>query len=63
LLAARLPSHLDAGEPSVLLRDAGLALLCINMIVQALSRRWPPRLALALALAGALSWLAGVLAG
>ena len=61
ILFDRLPAHLAAGEPGVLMRDAGLALLCTNMIVQATKSNWPVLYSMSLSLIGVFLWLAGVL--
>lgn len=61
VLAVRLPGHLEVGETGQLLRDAGLALLCINMIVQAVAKRWPVIFSMGISLIGVALWLAGVL--
>jgi hypothetical protein len=61
VLAVRLPAHLEAGDSGQLMRDAGLALLCINMIVQAVATRWPVIFSMGISLIGVALWLAGVL--
>jgi hypothetical protein len=61
VLAIRLPGHLEIGDTGQLLRDAGLALLCLNMIVQAVAARWPVIFSMGLSLVGVALWLAGVL--
>jgi len=61
VLAIRLPAHLEAGDSGQLMRDAGLALLCINMIVQAVAKRWPVIFSMGISLIGVALWLAGVL--
>lgn len=60
VLAFRLPGHLEAGDVGQLMRDAGLALLCINMVVQAVAARWPVIFSMGLSLIGVAFWLAGV---
>ncbi len=42
------------------MRDAGLALLCINMIVQAVKSGWPVNYSMSLSFIGVALWLAGV---
>ena len=59
VLAWRLPSHVEQGDASVLMRDAGLALLCVNMILQAVRVNWPSINALILTVVGVALWLAG----
>lgn len=59
VLAWRLPGHLELADPGVLMRDIGLAILCGNMIIQALRPAWPAAYALTLTLVGAGLWLAG----
>lgn len=59
VLAWRLPGHLEQGDAGVLMRDAGLAMVCANMILQALRPGWPASYALTLTMAGASLWLAG----
>jgi len=59
VLAWRLPGHVEQGDASVLMRDAGLALLCVNMILQAVRPAWPAVNALILTLVGVALWLAG----
>ena len=61
VLIVRLPGHLEAGDTGVLMRDAGLALLCTNMIVQATKSNWPVLYSMSLSLIGVFLWLAGVL--
>ena len=60
VLLVRLPGHLRAGEPGVLMRDCGLALLCVNMIVQAVQSGWPVKYSTSLSFLGVALWLAGV---
>jgi hypothetical protein len=60
VLMSRLPGHLQAAEPGVLLRDGGLALLCTNMIVQAVKSGWPVKYSMSLSFLGVALWLAGV---
>jgi hypothetical protein len=60
VLLVRLPGHLQAGEPGVLMRDSGLALLCVNMIVQAVKSGWPVKYSMSLSFLGVALWLAGV---
>lgn len=59
VLAWRLPGHVEQGDASVLMRDAGLALLCVNMILQAVRANWPTINALILTVVGVALWLAG----
>jgi hypothetical protein len=60
-LAARLPEHLQAGAPGPLLRDAGLVLVSINMIAQAIRTSWPALYSLGLTVVGIALWATGAL--
>jgi hypothetical protein len=62
-IAARLPETLRAGGGAPLLRDVGLIVICVNLILQATRPSWPLVYALPMTVAGISIWLVGWLAG
>ena len=61
-IAARLPDTLKSGDAMLLLRDAGLIVICINLIMQATRPTWPMVYALPMTVAGITMWVVGWLA-
>ena len=62
-IAARLPETLRAGGGPPLLRDIGLIVICLNLILQASRPNWPMVYALPMTVAGISLWVVGWLAG
>ena len=58
-IAARLPETLRAGDGAALLRDLGLGLVCLNLILQATRPTWPIVYALPMTVFGITVWLIG----
>jgi hypothetical protein len=61
-IAARLPETLKSGDIAQLLRDVGLGLVCVNLILQATRPTWPMVYALPMTVIGISLWLVGGLA-
>jgi hypothetical protein len=58
-LAATLPDHIRAEDTSALLRSAGLALISLNLVLQAARPTWPIVYALPMTVFGMTVWLVG----